>query len=450
MLYACQVYDIERNFIKKIDINYKFKLVDYNTKDKENLWYHNFNNPELEKLIKIAFQHNYSLKTAWQNLSIAQLNAQNAGANLYPSFNTSSNSIYSDNNSTGYTKGLTYSISTNWELDLWGRIKAIRESEKTNYDISQLELINTALLLSTNIAESYYNLVFLIKQGKILKQQIIEAQKVFKILKLRKNLGESSLVSLGQQEQVILSVQRRLNENEQSIALVQNFLQSLLGQVAGQKTFQPKQTKHEIPLINLFHKKTNLFELNPRLQASLKAVERNEFLRAAQLASRFPSFSISANYGITSTAKGFNLFQPISSISSALTKNIWDSGIEKRNYKITKKNVEIALSQLSQNYIETIRELENNLIAEKKMKISYDISKKRLHLAQKNIQIALKEYTSGTIEYISYLNTLNSLFSIELEALQIEQQLFIQRINLYKLIGGNILLLKKEKRKYEK
>ena len=447
LLYACTVYDIETDFIKKLNINYQFKLIDNNKQKKASLWYQSFNNPELEKLIKKGFQYNYSLKVAWQNLSIAQLKAQNSGANIYPSLRTSSNINYSNSTIANDRKTNTYSLSTNWEIDLWGRIQAIRESEKINYDISQLELINTALLLSTNIAQSYYNLIFLIKQKKVLEKQIIEGKKVLEILTLRKLVGQSSLLEIGQQEQIILSIQKTLTQTQQDITLEQNLLQSLLGKIAGQNFFLPKHTNSPIPPIHLFSKDKNLFKLNPRLQASLKIVERNEFLRAAQLASRFPTFSINANYGINSTNNNFNLSQPISSISTNIVKNIWDSGIEKRNYNMSKKKLKLAILQLSQDYINTIRELENNLITEKKIKDSYDISIQRLALAKKNLQIAQTQYFTGTIEYLSFSNSLNSLFTIELEGLRLEQQLFSQRINLYRIIGGNILLLENKKNK---
>jgi outer membrane protein TolC len=99
-------------------------------------WWEEFNDPDLNMLITEALSDNFTLKEAWSRLVQTRALAVQAGAALYPDLTGTAEAYYarqrSEDGSRNTISSEDYSLGviSSYELDLWGRIRAGRESGK--------------------------------------------------------------------------------------------------------------------------------------------------------------------------------------------------------------------------------------------------------------------------------------------------------------------------------
>jgi outer membrane protein TolC len=108
----------------------KFSL--YNQSDSiASPWWLSFDDQELSQLINSGLTGNLSLQEGWARLKQAQATAVQAGATLYPSVAADCGAAHqrpdnSDNNSR-HEDSFSVGLSTSYELELWGRVRAKAE-----------------------------------------------------------------------------------------------------------------------------------------------------------------------------------------------------------------------------------------------------------------------------------------------------------------------------------
>ena len=102
-------------------------------------WWARFDDPKLDSIISIVLRENYNLKASGARLEAAVALARIAGADLYPQSNLSLNAIRQKRNFLGFpfpgsdigvpsvtTNLFGVSLDVSWEVDLWGRIRALK------------------------------------------------------------------------------------------------------------------------------------------------------------------------------------------------------------------------------------------------------------------------------------------------------------------------------------
>ena len=86
-------------------------------------WWENFEDKDLTAYVKQGLQDNLSLKANDLRLKSTAIDAKIADADLYPTLNLSSSAATSFDDF-GKVENASLSLSSSWELDLWGQIDA--------------------------------------------------------------------------------------------------------------------------------------------------------------------------------------------------------------------------------------------------------------------------------------------------------------------------------------
>jgi outer membrane protein, multidrug efflux system len=121
-------------------------------------WWDLFKDPVLQGLIREALQHNYDLQ-----LAVAQVEQQRAllgvtRSQYYPQ-------VGYDGNISGQKSTLvpnhtyySYSFTSFWEIDLFGRIRKMTEAQRAVYFASEEARRDVRLLIMSQVAEDYFQL----------------------------------------------------------------------------------------------------------------------------------------------------------------------------------------------------------------------------------------------------------------------------------------------------
>src|SRR4051812_16564112 len=119
-----------------------------------NGWLASFNDPQLDALVREAVQYNGDLRVAAARVEQAAGYVKLAGATLYPQVSLLARG---GGALSGDSSGLEGAgIFANWELDVWGRVRAGRASAQTQYDSTALDNEYARQSLAALVAKSWF------------------------------------------------------------------------------------------------------------------------------------------------------------------------------------------------------------------------------------------------------------------------------------------------------
>src|SRR5499426_2734017 len=119
-----------------------------------NRWLDSFNDPQLDALVREALTYNPDLQVAAARVEQAAAYVKLASATLYPQVNLLARG---GGKMSGDSTGLQgVGVFLNWELDLWGRIRAGREAAQSQYGSAALDAEYARQSIAALVAKSWF------------------------------------------------------------------------------------------------------------------------------------------------------------------------------------------------------------------------------------------------------------------------------------------------------
>ncbi|WP_084766333.1 efflux transporter outer membrane subunit [Nitrococcus mobilis] len=172
-------------------------------------WWKKFGSPELNRLMDIALADNPGLKVASARLRAAHALVRVEGARLLPFLEAdaeltaeriSEHGVFAALNpevgGISIALGLVNPLSFRWELDFWGKNRAMLESALGRAMARDAERADVRLLLTTAVARSYFRGVSLRQQLEVVDAMVALRRDLLKLAKIRFRLGLDDATSV--------------------------------------------------------------------------------------------------------------------------------------------------------------------------------------------------------------------------------------------------------------
>ena len=227
---------------------------------------------------------NNDLAVAVLRVYRARLEAERVGISTAPDVNASLNSNInrplSESSAWNKTSGAT--LSTSYEVDLWGKLARQRDAAEWASQASEQDLQTARLTLLANAATNYWRIGFLNQQIGVSQASIAYAKQTLRLANARYRAGSISALDVVNAEQNVLTQESRLltlqHERQQAL----NEQAVLLGVPSGQTTIAPArlptaampQISTGIPA-NVLSRRPDLSAKELRLRAALANVDEN-------------------------------------------------------------------------------------------------------------------------------------------------------------------------------
>ncbi|HZH95263.1 MAG TPA: TolC family protein, partial [Flavisolibacter sp.] len=207
-------------------------------------WRKFFTNSELHQLIQTGINYNHDLLIAIKRIDIAQLRLvqsrllqlpQVEGALIAQISRPSNNSLNGISLKNflqqSYVENYSAAVNVSWEADIWGKIRAQKEIAFTEYlrTTEAAKAVQTQLV--ADIAQGFFNLLMLDKQLDIARRNLLFSDSFVVATRLLKDAGIGNALGVQQAESQRLSTALLIPELEQSIAVQENAIQLLTGQL---------------------------------------------------------------------------------------------------------------------------------------------------------------------------------------------------------------------------
>ena len=446
---------IEPNQVIDFDVPEQWEVNISQNLDFEQEWWNIFNDDNLNSYMVEFMDENINLEKAMLNTRKAKQALVIATGSLIPSISVNSSAVESEQNTAGFPpffstlfgqssdevtvftqENYNLSLATQWEIDLWGKLRQGRIATKQQYlsaiyyeDFLKLSLTGEASKLYFSIIEAEQ---VLSNASKKLKN----AEIIFELYSLRYKKGSIS-IQVYQQSEIIFNAMKSDYNNK---LLIVNSLKreaKLLVKDYPSTDFTVNNFPKELPSIpNTLP--ADIVKRRPDLIAQQYNLLANKALDKQALLTLFPTFSLSGSYGGSSNDledltnedfsvwnKGLNVFMPV-----------FNAGKLIANKRLAKSNREIAMLDFVNTLLTAYKEIESGFESDLTSNKALEIINENIALSENIYNTTFDGFMKGSSSFEDAINANNALYdNLDLKA-RLEKVRIEQRINLILALGG--------------
>ena len=411
-------------------------------------WWHGFGSPELDQMIARAETDSFDIQAAIARIRQADAQVKLSGASLLPNVTADGQSKWTHNyTQTGRqttageftdTRTTALTATASYDLDLWGKIAAGRDSAVASAVYSRADRDTVALDTLTSIATIWFTALAYQDRITVATRNLADAEQILKAIRARAEAGTASALDVAQQAALVAGVRATIPALRSNVTTNLNALAVLVGETPEALKLVPRS------LIGL-----SLPEISPGLPSELlrrrpdvmsaeaQLTAANANLRAAR-AALYPDVSLTGSGGWSNTAVA-SLFSPTSVLANAAasaTQTIFDNGALQAQVDLSAAKRDELVATYRRAVVQAFTDVENALTQYRQTTEQERLETEAVAVAQQAADIARAQVLAGTSDLVTALQAQNTLF-VDLDTLaQVRLSRFNALIALYKALGG--------------
>ncbi|MES2017091.1 MAG: efflux transporter outer membrane subunit [Pseudomonadota bacterium] len=414
-------------------------------------WWTVFNDPALNALEQRAVRDNPGVKASAQRLLQAQAQLGSMRAAQGPSVNvgtsaanTRSSALTAQSLALGgrSIKGDNYTVgaSLSYELDLWGRVKRVVEAADAQALVTQHERDGVILLLSAQVANTYWQLRGLDAEQAILKDTLAARLEAQQVVEARFDGGLTNELDLSRArveranaEADLHEVQRQRNLLEHSLAVLAGLSPSSPLVAAASNPALPAPPAIPVGL------PASLLAQRPDLAASVAALRAANATVGVAEGAFYPALSLTGNFGYASESLGQITNSGARQFSIgplALSLPVFDGGRNKANLAMAKARYGEALANHEGRLLTALREVEDALSDVQERGLQADVQAQSQQAAARAVLVAKARYERGLSTYLDVTDAQRSSLAADRAAAQIRTQRLLATVAVARSLGA--------------
>ncbi|WP_152219549.1 AdeC/AdeK/OprM family multidrug efflux complex outer membrane factor [Pseudomonas sp. SCB32] len=409
-------------------------------------WREFFKDPQLQRLIEVSLENNRDLRVAALNIEAYRAQYRIQRADLFPAVDASVSGsrqhVPGALSQTGHSTitseyGATLGV-TAWEIDLFGRLRALRDQALETYFASEQARRSTQTSLVANVANAYLTLRSDQAQLELARSTLATYQKSYDLTKRSYEVGAASALDLAQSQTSVERARAGSTQYTRLVAQDQNALVLLLG--SGLPADLPKGRELSDDLLatvpaglpsDLLQRRPDIIQAEHQLKAA------NANIGAAR-AAFFPRISLTANAGSLSpdlsglfdSGSGSWLFQP------SISLPIFNAGSLQASLDLAKVQKDINVAQYEKTIQTAFSEVADGLAARGTFGEQLQAQRALVAASDKYYQLANHRYRTGVDNYLTLLDAQRSLYAAQQQLISDRLNQLTSEVNLYKALGG--------------
>lgn len=394
-------------------------------------WWTNFNNEELNALMNQALVQNFDLRASLQRIEQSRAAVKISESSLFPSIDATGGTSRSYSNPGSPNNSWRAGASIGYEVDLFGANRADVSAAQANLLGSQFDHDALALVVMSDVAKGYFNLLNLRQRVEIAEKNLKAQQDVLDIVNARFKAGASSELEVAQQKTSLSSSQASLASLNQAVTVAEDALAVLLGKPPQTQEFVGENLKDiTVPSIAP-GQPSELLQRRPDLRsAEALLLAANANIGAAR-AAFFPSLNLGLDAGISG--------DPVSraaSLAASLAAPIFEGGRLEGGLQSANARQAELVETYRKTVMTSFQEVEDALAAAKAAQAREVSLAEAQKQAQKSYDLSLQLYKAGSIDFQTLLNTQTSLLNTQDSYASVKLEMLNADIDLYKALGG--------------
>lgn len=402
-------------------------------------WWETFNDEDLNSLVESGLAANFELRQFAARIEQATALARQAGARLYPSldFDAGYESQWDGETEIGESRDRQdvsdLGFLLRWELDVWGRLTSLRRAERLTAQATIEDWTGARLLLSTAIAETYFEIQEQRRQLEVIRSQIKTNETLLRLTSLRFGQGQSSIVDVLQQQEQLEATLARVPQVQARIGQLEYSLDVLLGRPPGERkhlTTSRLGRPSPLPAVGI---PAMLLTRRPDLRAAQKRVLAFDYEVGAAVAEQLPTLSLGSSIDWAGDP-GFA--DAVTAVFAGLAGPVFDAGQRRSEVAFRKARLDDALAGYSDRFLSALFEVEAALLEEQKSAEQLLLVERQLVTAQRLLTEARNRFSQGLTDYLPVVTSLAIVQSLERDVVGSRRRVLSARVGLHRALGG--------------
>ncbi len=395
----------------------------------------------LRALIELTLANNRDLRIAMANVEQLRAQYRIQSANLGPTVNlgASGSRQTREGSETGssYTAGL---LVTAWEIDFFGRLASLSEAALAQFLASEEAARAARTSLVASVASTWLAVQ---ADGELLtltRNALQTREDSLRLIRLRFEHGAASAIDLRQAESLTAAARATLAQLEGQRAQRLNALSLLVGQTVPE-AWLPSGSNTPAALLVADVPEglpSDLLERRPDIrQAEQQLIAANANIGAAR-AAFFPRISLTASLG-TASPDLSGLFREGSwgfGLAPQALLPLFDFGRNQANLAAAQALREAAVAQYEKAIQSAFREVSDALVARNSLSEQRLAQQALAEAETERLRLAELRYRSGVASFLEVLDAQRSLFGARQALVQTELAQRLNRVDLYRALGG--------------
>ena len=447
---------IEPNQVVDFDVPEKWEVNISQNLDFDQKWWNIFNDDNLNSFVVEFMDENINLEKAMLNTRKAKQASVIATGSLLPSISTSSGVVESEQNTAGIPtvfsallgqssdevtvftqENYNLSLGTQWEIDLWGKLRQGRIATKQQYLSAKYFEDFLKLSLTAEASKLYFAIIEAEQVLNNASKKLKNAETIFELYSLRYNKGSISIQAYQQSKIIFNATKSDYNNKLLMVNSLKREARLLVKDYPSTEFLVNNNFPKKLPSIpNTLP--ADIVKRRPDLIAQQYNLLANKALDRQALLTLFPTFSLSGSYGSSSNDledltnedfsvwnKGLNVFMPV-----------FNAGKLIANKRLAKSNREIAMLDFVNALLTAYKEIESGFESDLTSNQALEIINENIILSENIYNTTFDGFMKGSSSFEDAINANNALYdNLDLKA-RLEKVRIEQRINLILALGG--------------
>ncbi len=398
-------------------------------------WLAMFNDPQLEALVREALAHNPDLQVAAARVEQAAGYVKSAGATLYPqvSFLARGGGPLS-----GDSSGLQgIGLFTNWELDLWGRVRAGRASTSAQQSSADLDAEFARQSMAALVAKSWFLAVEARQQKAIAEEMVAAGGRNLTLAQDRLRVGRGDEYDVTIARASLATYRDSVRNLDYAYQQSQRALEALAGRypaaaldVPAQLAAIPEPIPAGLPS-DLLERRPDVVAAERRVAAAFYRVEEAKAARLPRISLTAAGSSISSDLFVLKDRDN-----PVWSAGAALAAPLFLGGQLQAQVEIRTAEQKQAVAEYGRVGARAFGEVESALSAALALEAREGFLKEAVAENARALEFANQRYRVGTSDLRAVQQQSLALSAARTALLRVQAERLVQRVNLHLALGG--------------
>lgn len=402
-------------------------------------WWRSFNDDGLNQLVDDGLDANLDVLGAWQRLREARAAVDQQSASLYPDLNATADGEINNSDSSDSQESLRLGLSSEYEVDLWGRLSSQAQAEQLRARATRGEYHTAALSLSAEVTRTWYQLRAQRAQLDLAQSQIETNRNVLELLETQFGNGQVGSADVLRQRELLESTLEQQLGTESEIHTLKHQLAVLVGR-APRNTDLPdgRGLPTELPPLPDTGVPAELVQRRPDVRQAFNQLQAADADLAAAINNQFPRLTLSASASTQENSVEDLFDNWATTLAANLVAPLIDAGQRDAQVSQARAVRRQRLYEYGQTVLTAFQEVEDALVRERKQRQAIERIERQRELAEATYEQLRQQYLNGQVGYIDVLTALTDRQELERSLISARRQLLEYRIALYRALAGGV------------
>ena len=408
-------------------------------------WWEMFNEPDLNALESQVDVSNQNIVAAEAAYRQARALVQQARAAYFPTVTigvgvtNSSVSTTIARSSAGRFSSMLYSlpVDVSWEIDVWGRIRRLVESNEASAQASAADVATARLSAQTELAQDYFQLRALDAQKKLLDESVVDFQKSLELTQNQYAAGIVSRADVLQAQTQVKSTQAQAIDVEVQRAQFEHAIAVLVGKPPAEITVAVQPLSAQPPPIPV-GLASELLERRPDIASAERLIAAANAQIGVAEAAYFPTVSLGSTGGFQSGqfSKWISLPSRFWAVGPNITETVFDGGLRGARTDQARAVYDANVATYRQAVLTGFQQVEDNIAALRILESEAQVQDEAVKAAQQTVAVFTNQYRAGIVNYLAVIVAQTAALNNERAAITIMGDRFNAAVLLIKALGG--------------